>query len=52
LRGIQRLSGTETAEILGWSLTKVNVTMHRALKQLENELNPIAKGGIQHETFS
>lgn len=52
LRGIQRLSGAETAEILGWSLTKVNVTMHRALKQLENELNPVVKGGIQHETFS
>lgn len=52
LRGIQHLSGAETAEILGWSQTKVNVTMHRAMKQLEQELLHSAKGGIRHESFS
>ncbi|AIG26939.1 RNA polymerase sigma factor [Brevibacillus laterosporus] len=52
LRGIQRLTGAETAEILGWSQTRVNVTMHRAMKQLEKELLHSAKGGIRHESFS
>ncbi|TPG70365.1 RNA polymerase sigma factor [Brevibacillus laterosporus] len=52
LRGIQCLTGAETAEILGWSQTKVNVTMHRAIKQLEKELVHSAKGGIRHESFS
>ncbi|MBG9773093.1 hypothetical protein [Brevibacillus laterosporus] len=31
-QGARLDTGAETAEILGWSQTKVNVTMHRAIK--------------------
>jgi RNA polymerase sigma-70 factor, ECF subfamily len=34
LRGIMELSVAETARILGWSETKVSVTLHRALAKL------------------
>ncbi|QQE80515.1 RNA polymerase sigma factor [Alicyclobacillus sp. SO9] len=32
VRGIQDLSSKDSAKILGWSVVKVNVTYHRALK--------------------
>lgn len=35
LRGIMELSSRETAHILGWRENKVNVTLHRALKDLK-----------------
>lgn len=34
LRCIQGMSAAQTAEILGWNTTKVNVTYHRALKHV------------------
>ncbi|CAM5796639.1 MULTISPECIES: RNA polymerase sigma factor [Brevibacillus] len=36
LRGIKGLSSKETAEILGWSEAKVNLTMHRAMKAVQS----------------
>jgi RNA polymerase sigma-70 factor, ECF subfamily len=33
LRSLQQLSAVETAEILGWTQSNVNLTYHRALKQ-------------------
>lgn len=38
LRGIKGLSPSETAEILQWSESKVNTTLHRALKTLQRRL--------------
>jgi len=35
LRGIMDLSVSETAEVLGWTKHKVNLTFHRALKKLQ-----------------
>jgi len=35
LRGIMDLSVSETAEVLGWTKNKVNLTLHRALKKLQ-----------------
>jgi RNA polymerase sigma-70 factor (ECF subfamily) len=35
LRGIKGLSSKETAEVLGWSEAKVNMTLHRAMKALQ-----------------
>lgn len=40
LRSIQDLSIKETAEIMGWNVTKVKVTHHRALKKLKEILGP------------
>ncbi|KAA8997588.1 RNA polymerase sigma factor [Paenibacillus spiritus] len=37
LRGIKGLSGKEAAEVLGWSESKVNVTLHRAIRALRRE---------------
>ncbi|TKI57207.1 RNA polymerase sigma factor [Brevibacillus antibioticus] len=39
LRGIKGLSSKETAEVLGWSEAKVNLTMHRAIKSIQNKRN-------------
>ncbi len=39
LRGIKGLSSTETAEVLGWSEAKVHITLHRALKAVQNSKN-------------
>lgn len=39
LRGIKGLSSKETAEVLGWSEAKVNLTMHRAMKAVQNKMN-------------
>ncbi|MFD2370920.1 RNA polymerase sigma factor [Brevibacillus sp. GCM10020057] len=38
LRGIKGLSAKETAQILGWSESKVNVTLHRAMKAVKDRL--------------
>ncbi|MGD8191866.1 RNA polymerase sigma factor [Brevibacillus ginsengisoli] len=44
LRGIKGLSSKETAEVLGWSEAKVNVTLHRAMKAIQNNMNlPISE---------
>lgn len=40
LRSIQELSIKETADITGWSVTKVKVTHHRAIKKLKEILGP------------
>ena len=39
LRGIKGLSSKETAEVLGWSEAKVNITLHRAMKAVQNNRN-------------
>ncbi|MED1782786.1 RNA polymerase sigma factor [Brevibacillus fortis] len=39
LRGIKGLSSKETAEVLGWSEAKVNLTMHRAMKASQNKMH-------------
>ncbi|QDP40499.1 RNA polymerase sigma factor SigX [Radiobacillus deserti] len=39
LRYIQGMSIQETAEILGWSTSKVKTTQHRGMKQLKEMLN-------------
>lgn len=36
LRGIKGLSSKETAEVLEWSEEKVNITLHRAMKAVQN----------------
>lgn len=38
IRGIQDLSARDAAEVLGWSISKVNVTYHRALKAAQRIL--------------
>lgn len=38
LRGIKELSSAQTAEILEWSENKVNVTLHRAMKALKDQI--------------
>lgn len=47
LRKIQDFSTRETAEILGWTQSRVKVTLHRAMKELKSELT---KGGYTFET--
>jgi len=49
LRGIQGLSSAETASILGWSQTRVNVTYHRAIKAARSRLNIPAKGRTSND---
>lgn len=49
LRGIRDLSPSETAEILNWNETRVNVTLHRALKALRKQLSINQKGGKASE---
>lgn len=44
LRNVNELSVKETAEILGWSESKVKVSYHRALKQLRNDLLLVSEG--------
>lgn len=40
LRSIQECSLKEAAEIMGWNVTKVKVTQHRALKKLKELIGP------------
>lgn len=49
LRGIKGLSPSETAEILKWSETKVNVTLYRALRSLRKQLATGQIGGYVDE---
>ncbi|TVY01966.1 RNA polymerase sigma factor [Cohnella terricola] len=45
LRVMEKLSAAEAAEVLGWSVTRVNVTLHRAIRKARfvyEELN----GGV------
>lgn len=49
LRGIKDLSPAETAEILRWSETRVNVTLHRALKSLRKLLPNKVQGVNKYE---
>lgn len=48
LRKIKHFSVQETAEILGWSKSKVKVTLHRAINNLEKNF---LKGESVHELF-
>jgi len=43
LRFIQSLSISETAEMLGWTESKVKTTQHRALKALKKEMETFLK---------
>ncbi|MGG3891862.1 RNA polymerase sigma factor SigX [Metabacillus fastidiosus] len=43
LRYLQELSIAETAKTLGWTESKVKTTQHRALKQLQKQMNIIAE---------
>lgn len=52
LRSIQELSIKETAEITGWSITKVKVTHHRALKKLKELLGPAFSAHPSQEVSS
>ncbi len=45
LRMVQDRPSSEAAELLGWSPVKVRVTLHRALKALESQMN----GGITEQ---
>jgi RNA polymerase sigma-70 factor (ECF subfamily) len=50
LRYIQELSIAETADALKWSISKVKTTQHRAIKQLQKEMNNISdKEGLSYE---
>ncbi|HEU4963898.1 MAG TPA: RNA polymerase sigma factor [Bacilli bacterium] len=44
LRGIQELTPTEAAAVLGWNANKVNVVYHRAMKSLHKILE--AEGDV------
>ncbi|WP_026584448.1 RNA polymerase sigma factor [Bacillus sp. J33] len=44
LRGIADLSAEETAQVLGWTINKVNVTFHRAVKKLNMLLKEDEQG--------
>ncbi|MDG5787963.1 RNA polymerase sigma factor SigX [Evansella sp. AB-P1] len=41
LRYIQALSISETADVLGWTQSKVKTTQHRAIKELKRYMNQI-----------
>lgn len=51
LREIHSLSVQEVAEILDWSHSKVNVTLHRAIKALQRELMISREGGKRNGTL-
>lgn len=48
LRKIKEFSTKETAEVLGWSDSKVKSTLQRGLEVLKNEL---IEGGFEHEAL-
>jgi RNA polymerase sigma-70 factor (ECF subfamily) len=43
LRYLQELSISETAEVLGWTVSKVKTTQHRAIKQLQKQMISISE---------
>ncbi|WP_372662785.1 RNA polymerase sigma factor [Cohnella sp.] len=47
LRVMGDFTAAETADILHWSIPKVNVTLHRALKKLRDHYDKI-EGGVEH----
>ncbi|WP_078555201.1 RNA polymerase sigma factor [Bacillus alkalicellulosilyticus] len=50
LRGIRELSVQETAEVLGWSETKVKYTLHRAVSKIKRIYQMKEnKGGLDFE---
>ncbi|WP_079479915.1 RNA polymerase sigma factor SigX [Halobacillus salinus] len=49
LRFIQSMSIQETAEVLGFSESKVKTTQHRAMKALKKNLEDQDEGGVQRE---
>ncbi|MFD1018531.1 RNA polymerase sigma factor SigX [Thalassobacillus hwangdonensis] len=49
LRFIQEHTLKETAELLGWSVSKVKTTQHRAMKLLKERMEKMEEGGIQRE---
>ncbi|APH04562.1 RNA polymerase sigma factor SigX [Bacillus weihaiensis] len=50
LRYIQDLSISETAEVLGWTVSKVKTTQHRAIKHLKKDMeNTLNEEGIAIE---
>lgn len=48
LRYVQSLSISETADVLGWTESKVKTTQHRAIKTLQKNLEEI-QGPLEHE---
>ncbi|MDZ5471382.1 RNA polymerase sigma factor [Bacillus sp. 31A1R] len=52
LKGIAELSSEETANVLGWSVNKVNVTFHRAVKKLNLIMKEEGSNGTLDEQRS
>ncbi|WP_054949301.1 RNA polymerase sigma factor [Numidum massiliense] len=48
LRALEEFTPQETADILGWSKTRVNVTLHRALKALRQAYDHMEGGVNSH----
>jgi RNA polymerase sigma-70 factor (ECF subfamily) len=51
LRFIEGLSSAEAAEVLGWSLQKLYLHVHRALQRLRKELETEAGIGVEKQVF-
>lgn len=51
LRGIKGLSSKETAEVLGWTEAKVNLTMHRAMKAIQNNMH-VSIAEVMHDAIT
>ncbi|WP_280771320.1 RNA polymerase sigma factor SigX [Salipaludibacillus daqingensis] len=49
LRYVQSLSISETADVLGWTESKVKTTQHRAIKSLKKHLEEGTTGFMQEE---
>jgi RNA polymerase sigma-70 factor (ECF subfamily) len=49
LRGLQQLSSAETAEVLGWTTTRVNVTYHRAIRAAKDHFYHDERGAMGSE---
>lgn len=48
-RAVMDMSVHETARVLGWSHSRVNVTFHRGLKLVRQMLGPDIDGGVENE---
>ncbi|KZE43481.1 RNA polymerase [Brevibacillus parabrevis] len=51
LRGIKGLSSKETAEVLGWTEAKVNLTLHRAMKAIQNKMH-VSIAEVMHDAIT
>lgn len=49
LRGLKEFSTKETAEILGWSESKVKVNYHRAMKKISSYISTDEEGVVMYE---